>query len=124
MIGTYVYGHVTHSHNNQLRCNLVHTYFLMNSTTIITVSIVVNNKHPQAIHLTIPETGRCRKMKLIEVIVTSMYNSDDALYNAIVNSHYITEGQYVAIIACVLYVQGRTGNISNFLVTNLIVVLQ
>ena len=101
------------------------THILFNElTTIITVSIVVNNKHSQAIHLTIPETGRCRKMKLIEVIVTYIYNSDDAIYNAIVNSHYITKGQYVAIIACVLYVQGRTSHISNFLVTNLTVVLQ
>ena len=62
---------------------------------IITVSIVVNNvnnnKHPQAKHLTIPETGRCRKTKLIEVIVTYMYNSDDATMQTItiVNSHLL-----------------------------------
>ena len=38
-----------------------------------------------------------------------MYNSDDATMQTILNSHYITEGQYVhvAIIACILYVQGR-----------------
>ena len=80
------------------------THILFNEhTTIITVSIVVNNNHPQAIHLTIPETGRCRKIELIEVIV---YNSDDATMQTI-TIHYITKGQYVAIIACVLYVQGR-----------------
>ena len=57
-------------------------------------------------------------MKLIEVIVTYMYNSDDATMqtSTIVNSHYITKGQYVAII---VYVYTRTK-----LVTNLIVVLQ
>ena len=62
---------------------------------------VVPNKQPPAIHLTIPETGRYRKTKLIEVIVTYMYNFDDATMHTIVNSHYITEGQYVAIIACI-----------------------
>ena len=84
---------------------------------IITVSIVVNNvnnnKHPQAKHLTIPETGRCRKTKLIEVIVTYMYNSDDATMQTItiVNSHYITEGQYVA---CIYYMyKDETSHISS-----------
>ena len=62
---------------------------------VITVNTVVNNVSP------IPETGRCRKTKLI---VTYMYNSDDATMQT-VKSHYITEGQYVA---CTLYyVYGR-----------------
>ena len=42
----------------------------------------------------------------------------------ILNSHYITEGQYVAIIACIIMYKDETGHISNFLVRNLIVVLQ
>ena len=46
----------------------------------------------------------------IEVIVTYMYNSDDATMQTItiVNSHYITEGQYVAIIACIIIICTRT----------------
>ena len=36
------------------------------------------------------------------------------------NSHYITEGQYVAIIACIIMYKDELGN----LVRNLIVVLQ
>ena len=40
----------------------------------------------------------------------------------IVNSHYITKGQYVAIIVCYMY-KDETGHTGNFLVTNLIVVL-
>ena len=39
----------------------------------------------------------------------------------ILNSHYITEDQYVAII--IMY-KDETGHISNFLVRNLFVVLQ
>ena len=54
------------------------------------------------------------------MIVTYMYNSDDATIQVIT----LTEGQYVAIACILLYVQGRTGHISNFLVKNLIVVLQ
>ena len=56
-------------------------------------------------------------MKLIEVIVTYMYNSDDAtMQTMIVN---IAKGQYVAII-CI-----RTKPaILVFLVTHIIVVLQ
>ena len=58
----------------------------------------------------IPETGRCRKTKLIEVIVTYMYNSDDATMQTItiLNGHYITEGQYVAIIARIIIICTRT----------------
>ena len=54
-----------------------------------------------------------------------MYNSDDATMQTItiVNSHYITEGQYVACIIYYMY-KDETGHISNFLVRNLIVVLQ
>ena len=39
----------------------------------------------------------------------------------ILNSHYITEGQYAAIIACIIMYKDETGH---FLVRNLIVVLQ
>ena len=42
----------------------------------------------------------------------------------ILNSHYITEGQYVAIIARIIMYKDETGHISTFLVRNLIVVLQ
>ena len=61
---------------------------------------------------------RCRNTKLSETIVTYMYNSDDATMQTIkiVNSHYITEGQYVAIIACIIYMY--KGHISNFFVRN------
>ena len=58
------------------------------------------------------------------MIVTYIYNSDDATMQTItiVNSHYISEGQYVA---CIYYMyKDETGHISNFLLTNLIVVLQ
>ena len=55
------------------------THILFNEhNTIITVNIVVNNvvhnKQPQAIHLAISETRRCRVTKLGDVIATS--NSD------------------------------------------------
>ena len=40
----------------------------------------------------------------------------------ILRSHYITEGQYVAIIAHIIMYKDETGHISNFLVRNLIVV--
>ena len=48
----------------------------------VIATCLVNNvvKQSQEIHLTIPEIGRCRKTKLIEVIVTYMYNSDDATW--------------------------------------------
>ena len=57
-----------------------HMLFLNEHTEIVMVNIAVNNavlvkKHPQAIHLAISETGRCRKTKFGEVIVT--YTSDD-----------------------------------------------
>ena len=44
----------------------------------------------------------------------------------ILNSHYITEGQYVAIIACITIICTRTklAILVIFLVRNLIVVLQ
>ena len=47
-----------------------------------------------------------------------MYNSTIQIIT-IINSHHITEGQYVACIY-----MDETGHISNFLVTNLIVILQ
>ena len=39
----------------------------------------------------------------------------------ILNNHYITEGQYVAILACIIMYKDETGHIR---VRNLIVVLQ
>ena len=54
--------------------------------------------------------------------------SDDATMQTLttifnVNSHYITEGQYVAIIACIIIICTRTKP-AILVVRNLIVVLQ
>ena len=44
-----------------------------------------------------------------------IYNSDDATMQTvtILNSHYITEGQYVAIIARIIMYKDETGHISS-----------
>ena len=80
----------------------------MNTPTIIAVNIIVSNvvlvkkKQPQAVHLAISETRRCRAINLGEY------------------SHHNNDAQYVAIKVCTQIKQA----ILSFLVTNLIVLLQ
>ena len=76
-------------------------------TMIIAVNIIVSNvvlvkKKPQAVHLAISETRRCRATNLGEY------------------SHHNNDAQYVAIKVCT---QIKLA-IFSFLVTNLIVLLQ
>ena len=62
-------------------------------------------------------------MKQIEVIVTYMYNSDDAtMQTMIVNSHCIAKDQYVAIII-IICTRTKPATLV-FLVTHIIVVLK
>ena len=68
-------------HNNQRRRNLVYTHTLFNEhTTIIAVNIIVSNvkKQPQAVHLAISETRRCRATNLGEY----SHHNNDAQYVA------------------------------------------
>ena len=62
-------------HNNQRRRNLVYMHTLFNEhTTIIAVNILVK-KQPQAVHLAISETRRCRGTNLGDYSIMMLNNS-------------------------------------------------